>query len=118
MGQWIWKSRGQTVTCGLAEKVGASSSSCGVHAGKPVVRVAPYNTAQRSCGVKVPKHPSGRGHECAHCDLVLHRDHNTVLNIQYRSFLGTPMPGAPSWPGAPQGDIAGCIRGKTVCLTA
>jgi putative transposase len=54
-------------------------------AGHRVVAVPPAYTSQdcSGCGERVPKSLSIRTHICASCELVLDRDHNAALNIQW-----------------------------------
>jgi putative transposase len=54
-------------------------------AGRRVVAVPPAYTSQECsrCGERVPKTLSIRTHICPSCGLVLDRDHNAALNIQW-----------------------------------
>ena len=38
------------------------------------------------CGAQVPKPLSERRHDCPHCGLSIHRDHNAALNIHHRAW--------------------------------
>jgi len=57
--------------------------------GGMLVAVDPQNTTQMcsGCGEIVPKTERDRQHECPHCGLSLHRDHNAAKNILARGFL-------------------------------
>jgi putative transposase len=57
-------------------------------AGVTFVEVNPQNTSQicSGCGELVPKTLSQRQHNCPHCGLVLHRDHNAAKNILARAL--------------------------------
>lgn len=56
-------------------------------AGRQLIKVNPKNTTQdcSGCGALVPKKLSDRWHNCPHCGLSLHRDHNAALVILARS---------------------------------
>jgi putative transposase len=45
--------------------------------------VAPHYTSQdgSNCHTRVPKALSNRTHQCPHCGLKLHRDHNAARKI-------------------------------------
>jgi putative transposase len=53
------------------------------NAGRGVTLVNPKGTTQMcsGCHAIVPKDLSMRVHDCPHCGLKLHRDHNAALNI-------------------------------------
>jgi putative transposase len=55
-------------------------------AGKRVEAVPPAYTTQdcSGCGERIYKSLSVRTHVCTHCGLVLDRDENAALNIQWR----------------------------------
>jgi putative transposase len=68
-----------------------------VCAGRRVIAVPPAYTSQdcSGCGERVPKSLSIRTHVCPSCGLVLDRDHNAALNIQWagqalRGLAGLP----------------------------
>jgi len=54
--------------------------------GRRVIKVNPRNTSQicSRCGEKVPKKLSVRTHACTFCGLVMNRDHNAAINIEFR----------------------------------
>lgn len=56
--------------------------------GGGLVRVDSRGTSQEcsGCGARVPKALSERRHECPHCGLSLHRDHNAAINIHHRAW--------------------------------
>lgn len=56
--------------------------------GGGLVNVDPHGTSREcsGCGQRVPKALSERQHECPHCGLSLHRDHNAALNIHHRAW--------------------------------
>jgi len=58
-------------------------------AGGKVIKVNPRGTSQEcsSCGNKVKKELSERIHNCPHCGLSLHRDHNAAINILQRGLV-------------------------------
>jgi putative transposase len=60
-------------------------------AGVRYVEVDPRGTSQgcSSCGREVRKDLSVRRHDCPHCGLSLHRDHNSALNILARGLART-----------------------------
>jgi putative transposase len=67
------------------------------YAGKRVEAVPPAYTSQdcSGCGKRVCKSLSVRTHVCPHCGLLLDRDENAVLNIQWagqrlRGLAGMP----------------------------
>jgi putative transposase len=69
------------------------------YAGKRVEAVPPAYTSQdcSGCGKRVRKSLSVRTHVCPHCGLVLDRDENAVLHIQWR---GQRLRGVPALAGA------------------
>jgi putative transposase len=60
-------------------------------AGAPFVEVDPRGTSQECsrCRQEVRKDLSVRRHDCPHCGLSLHRDHNAALNILARGLART-----------------------------
>jgi putative transposase len=56
-------------------------------AGKQVLVVNPNGTSQicSQCKQRVPKSLADRWHQCSHCGLSIHRDHNSALEIKDRS---------------------------------
>jgi len=56
--------------------------------GGQLIRVDPRGTSQQcsGCGARVPKALSQRHHDCPHCELSVHRDHNAALNIYNRAW--------------------------------
>jgi len=58
-------------------------------AGVRIIEVDPRGTSQQcsSCGREVRKDLKVRWHECPHCGLSLHRDHNAARNILKRALL-------------------------------
>ena len=58
------------------------------NAGRVVVQVDPKGTSQMcsGCHALVPKDLSVRIHDCPHCGLRLHRDHNAAINILARGL--------------------------------
>lgn len=56
-------------------------------AGRRVWKVPACYTSQdcSGCGQRVEKRLSQRGHQCPHCGLALHRDHNAAINIRGRA---------------------------------
>jgi putative transposase len=67
-------------------------------AGKRVEAVPPAYTSQdcSGCGKRVRKSLSVRTHVCPHCGLILDRDENAALNIQWR---GQRLRGVPALAG-------------------
>lgn len=68
-------------------------------AGVEVVQVEPRGTSQECsrCGQVVPKPLSQRRHDCPHCGLSLHRDHNAALVILARAGVqGRTGPAGPN----------------------
>ena len=63
-------------------------------AGVQFVEVDPRGTSQEcsGCGKKVQKDLFVRKHDCPHCGLVLHRDHNAAKNILARGVARTGPP--------------------------
>jgi len=57
-------------------------------AGGKVIKINPRGTSQEcsSCGEKVKKELSERIHNCPHCGLKIHRDHNAAINILQRGL--------------------------------
>jgi putative transposase len=68
-------------------------------AGKRVEAVNPAYTSQdcSGCGKRISKSLSVRTHVCTHCGLILDRDENAALNIQWR---GQRLRGVPALAGA------------------
>lgn len=66
-----WAQFGRVLECKAAE------------AGKTVIRIDARYTSQvcSGCGAVVEKDLSVRWHECPHCGLSMHRDHNAARNI-------------------------------------
>ena len=69
------------------------------YAGKRVEAVPPAYTSQdcSGCGKRVRKSLSVRTHVCPTCGLILDRDENAALNIQWR---GQRRRGVPALAGA------------------
>jgi putative transposase len=59
--------------------------------GGRLVPVSKAGTSQAcsGCGALVPKPLSQRSHECPHCGLSIHRDHNAALNIYNRAWAAS-----------------------------
>jgi putative transposase len=57
------------------------------NAGRRVWKVPVHHTSQdcSGCGERVKKTLSQREHQCPHCGLNLHRDHNAAINISGRA---------------------------------
>jgi putative transposase len=51
---------------------------------KRVIKVPPKNTSQicSSCGFRVHKSLAQRVHHCPNCNLKIHRDFNSAINIK------------------------------------
>ena len=60
------------------------------NAGRVVVQVNPKGTSQicSGCHALVAKDLSVRIHDCPHCGLRIHRDHNAAINILARGLAG------------------------------
>jgi len=58
------------------------------NAGRVVIQVDPKGTSQlcSGCHAIVPKDLSVRIHDCPHCGLRIHRDHNAAINISARGL--------------------------------
>jgi len=56
--------------------------------GGGLVRVNARGTSQEcsGCHARVPKTLSERRHQCPHCGLKLHRDHNAALKTYHRAW--------------------------------
>jgi len=64
------------------------------YAGGKVIEVNPRGTSQQcsGCGTIVEKKLSQRFHDCPHCKLKLHRDHNAARNILFRAAREDKIP--------------------------
>lgn len=78
-----WHSMNKSIGDAAWRQLRQFSMNKAEEAGRRVVEVNPRGTTQRCsrCGSLVPKDLSVRVHECPHCGLRLHRDHNAALNI-------------------------------------
>lgn len=65
-------------------------------AGRRLVKVDPRGTSQicSRCEERVPKELQDRKHDCPHCGLSLHRDHNSALEILKRGLREPFVEGA------------------------